>query len=35
MVQDGGDKKCRTDTCLFGGPDTMEHIKGWEQVMCW
>ena len=31
LVQDGG-KLCRTDTCLFGGPDTMEHVKGWEQV---
>ena len=30
LVQDG--KSCRTETCLFGGPDSMEHVKGWEQV---
>jgi len=32
LVQDGPGKLCKTETCLFGGPDTMEHVKGWEQV---
>lgn len=32
IVQDGVGKSCRTETCLFSGPDTIEHIKGWEQV---
>lgn len=32
IVQDGVGKSCRTETCLFCGPDTIEHIKGWEQV---
>jgi hypothetical protein len=33
LVQDSPGKLCRTETCLFGGPaDSMEHLKGWEQV---
>lgn len=33
LVQDAGPgKNSRTETCLFGGPATMEHVKGWEQV---
>ncbi len=33
LIQDAGTgKSCRTETCLFGGPDSMEHVKGWEQV---
>lgn len=33
MVQETPGKQCRTETCLFGGPpDSMEHLKGWENV---
>jgi len=33
LVQDVPGKVCHTKTCLFGGPaDSMEHLKGWEQV---
>ena len=32
-MQDTPGKLCRTETCLFGGPDdSMEHLKSWEQV---
>jgi len=33
VVQETPGKLCRTETCLFGGPDdSMEHLKSWEQV---
>jgi len=33
VLQDTPGKLCRTESCLFGGPpDSMEHLKGWENV---